>query len=129
MTHRSLLFFAALLLALLAAAPISAATPHLGHACEDEIASTKVFLRLTLLQGTVWNAAFHNLQPPYDYSAGQLGLEMLGIDYPISKLDTIDAYLDTWNIYGNVDNWQLQKVTAKLRPYLRTLAMDLGQAC
>ena len=129
MKHRSLVFFVALWLALLATTPVSANTSRLGHNCEDEVASTKVFLRLTLLQGTVWNAAFHNLQPPYDYSAGQLGLEMLEMDYPISKLGTIDAYLDTWNIYGNADNWQLQRVTAKLRPYLRTLANDLSQAC
>lgn len=101
----------------------------LGHNCEDEIASTMLFLRLTLLQGTVWNAAFHNLQPPYDYSAGQLGLEMLATGYPTSKLGVVDAYLDYWNAYGNVDNWILLGVTVELRPYLRTLAEDLGQAC
>ena len=129
MKHRSLLFFVTLLLALLIVTPVSANTIPLGHDCKDEIASTMVFLRLTLAQGTVWNVAQHNLQPPYDYSAGQLGLEMLNMGYPISKLGSIDTYLDHWNIYGTVDNWQLQEVAVKLRPYLRSLAQDLGQAC
>lgn len=97
--------------------------------CEDEIASVMVFLRLSLIQGTVWNAAQHNLQPPYDYSAAQLGLEMLSAGYPVSKLGVVDAYLDEWNRWGNLDNRELGKITAVLRPYVRTLANDLDQAC
>ena len=88
-----------------------------------------LFLKLSLLRGTVWNAAFENLQPPYDYSAAQVGL--LGIEMGLTpqKLTPIRSYLLLWNGTGNVDNRLLWLVYRDLRPFVRSLANDLGQAC
>ena len=100
-----------------------------GHDCKEQIADVMLFLKLSLLRGTVWNAAFYNLQPPYDYSAAQVGL--LGIDMGLTpaKLTPIRNYLLLWNGTGNVDNRLLGLVYGDLRPFVRSLANDLGQAC
>ena len=100
-----------------------------GHQCKEQIADVMLFLKLSLLRGTVWNAAFYNLQPPYDYSAAQVGL--LGIEMGLTpaKLTPIRNYLLLWNGTGEVDNLLLWLVYGDLRPFVRSLANDLGQAC
>jgi hypothetical protein len=60
-----------------------------------------LFWRLTLLQETVWNIAFASLEFPYDYSSGQLGLRLLAMGYPLTKLDKLTDYLTLWSRMGN----------------------------
>lgn len=97
--------------------------------CDERIGQIALFWRLTLLQGTVWNIAFASLEPPYDYSAGQLGLHLLAMGYPLTKLDQLTDYLTLWDRTRNLDNVKLQRVVADLRPLLRLVAAELAGAC
>ena len=97
--------------------------------CDERIAQIALFWRLTLLQGTVWNIAFANLESPYDYSAGQLGLHLLAMGYPTTKLDQFTDYLTLWNRTRNLDNVKLQRVAVDLQPLLRLVAADLAGTC
>lgn len=108
---------------------LAEATRNIVHSCTERIAQIALFWRLTLLQGTVWNTAFASLESPYDYSAGQLGLHLLAMGYPTTKLDQFTDYLTLWDRTRNLDNVKLQRVAVDLRPLLRLVAADLAGAC
>lgn len=97
--------------------------------CADQIADIELFWRLTLLQETVWNAGYYALESPYDYSAAQLGLNLLSTNYPLTKLNKLTDYLKQWSLTRNLDNPKLQEVPTHLRPFLRLVAADLSGAC